>query len=153
MGTPYDNIFSRFLSFIDDYDFFNLRNGESKEEFDERIEDTLNLYFQRAVAKYTNPVSDLSRDDKMQCFINKIRPLEEEIISLMMLREYYRNKLNFLMGLKGGFSDRDWKNHDKSNKMNQYRQMIKEIEYEIKTLRNENTFSDDNGMKNNEWIG
>lgn len=95
--------------------------------------------------KFSHTSTKLTRNDQTQTFDNDLRDVEIEIIGLLMLREYYRKQLNFLASLKHSFSDKDWKSHDKANQMNQYRQLLKEIQDEIKQLTVANSYQTDNG--------
>lgn len=168
MGTPYTRCYEAFMGHLDDYELLYPFDDETPEEFDTRLNYTFMQYFNSAIVKLTNAITSLERDDNKQVtetdmegnsnvtygeFLNNLRPIEIEIIGLLMLKEYYRKKLNFLSSLRHSFSDRDWKSHDKSNQMNQYRQMLKEIDNEIDMLSIKNSFIDDKGNAKKDWLG
>jgi hypothetical protein len=145
MATPYTECYDSFLSHIDDIELLYPYENEKDYEFEERLDDTLYMLFKSAIPKFRFSKTKLTRDDTMQTFINDLRPLEIEIIGLLMLKEYYRKKLNFLVQLKHSFSDKDWKSNDKSNQMNQYRHLLLEVDDEIQELTINNSYTTDDG--------
>jgi hypothetical protein len=145
MATSYEEVYDVFLSQLDDVEILYPFSTETEEEYQIRLNTILLQYLNRAINKFTNPVTSLDRDDTTLTFNNTLRKLEIEIIGMSMLKEYYRKKLNFLAQLKNSFSDKDWKSHDNSSQMNQYRQMINELETDINKLKVRNTFTDEKG--------
>ena len=147
--TPYEDCYDVFLSSINDAEILYPLQGETEEEYQDRIDTLLFTLFKLAVTRFPNSKTNLKRDDDLKLFENDLRELEVEIIGLLMLKEYYRKQKNFLVSLKHSFSDKDWKSHDKSNAMNQYRQLLKEISEEIRQLIISNSYQTDNG--DTEW--
>jgi hypothetical protein len=151
LATPYSKCYEVFLRHLNDMDFLYPKDGELDTDFQVRITNTMFEIFQGAVVHFFDSTTILKRDDINQTFENDLRPVEIEIIGLYMVRDYYRKQLNFLASLKDSFSDKDWKSHDKANQMNQYRQMLKEIEDEIEGLINANSYADDYGQYE-DWL-
>jgi hypothetical protein len=151
MATPYESCYKVFLRHLTDVDFLYPMQNETETDFQIRITNYMFEMFQSAVVHYFNSSTSLERDDIIQTFVNDLRPVEIEIVGLYMVKEYYRKQLNFLASLKDSFSDKDWKSHDKSNQMNQYRQMLKETEEEIEALINANSYSNEYG-KYEDWL-
>jgi hypothetical protein len=149
MATSYEKCYEVFLRLVNDVEVLYPLEGESDTDFQLRIDTLLLEMFKSAVVKFSNPITSLKRNDATLTFDNDLRDVEIEIIGMFMLREYYRKQLNFLVALKHSFSDKDWKSHDKANQMNQYRQLLKELEDEIKPLVIDNTFKADDGSS--EW--
>lgn len=145
MGTPYQDCYDSFLGETDDVKLLFPLSNETEEEFQVRLLGTLEEFFKRAIPKFFGSQTKLTRDDSVSEFENILRPIEIQIIGLLMLKEYYRKQLNFLASLKGSFSDKDFKAHDKSNQMNQYRQLVKEISSDIKDLAIQNSYYGENG--------
>jgi hypothetical protein len=145
MATSYEEVYESFLSNIKDKKILYPLEGESEQQYQDRLATYLLSTFKKAVPKFIGAKTNLSRNDTIEMFINDLRPLEIEIIGLLMLKEYYRDQLNFLASLNLSFSDKDWKSHEKSNQMNQYRQMLKEITDEIRVLVVQNGAYDNNG--------
>lgn len=145
MSTPISKCYDAFLSHMDDNDLFYPFSDETEDEFEERLEDTCNQYFRQAIVKFFFSKTSLEIDEVRATFVNDLRPIEIEIIGLLMVKEYYRKKLNFLSRIGYSYSDKDWKNHDKSSQMNQYRQMLKEIDEEINALILRNSYTTNTG--------
>jgi hypothetical protein len=145
MATSYEKCYDVFLSSTNDAEILYPANGETEEEYQKRIDTLLLDTLKKAVVKFFNPTTKLTRNDTTQMFDNDLRDVEVEIIGLLMIKEYYRKQLNFLASLKDSFSDKDWKSHDKANQMNQYRLLLKEIQDEIKQLTVANSYQTDNG--------
>lgn len=143
--TPYSKVFDAFLSRIDDVELLYPYDNESEVEFQDRVTTLLKTFLNIAVSKFISSETSLERDDSQEYFYNDLRDLEVEILSLLMMKEYYRKKMNFLVQLKHSFSDKDWKSHDKSNQLNQYRQLVKEIDAEVRSLINQNALVDNAG--------
>lgn len=149
--TPYQEVYSVFLRNMDDVEILYPLPDETDEEHLERLELICYEYLKSAVARFFYSATPLTMDDTQFIFTNNLRPVEIEILGLLMLKEYYRKKLNFLASLRHSFSDKDWKSHDKSNAMNQYRQMIKELDREISSLKTSNNMFDDTGNLTGWW--
>jgi hypothetical protein len=151
MATPYESCYEVFLRHIKDESFLYPLDDEFDVDFENRITGSLLELFKSAVVHFFSASTSLKRDDTTQMFVNNLREVEIEIIGLYMIREYYRGQLNFFASLKDSFSDKDFKSHDKGNQMNQYRQMLKEIEDEISILIINNSQSDNDG-KYVDWL-
>ena len=149
--TSYQDVYDVFLRHIDDVEILYPLADETDEEHQERLSILCYEYLKGAIARFFYSETPLIRDDANNSFENTLREVEVEILGLYMLREYYRKKLNFLASLRHSFSDKDWKSHDKSNAMNQYRQMLKEVEKEIEELRTSNSMFDSNGNLTGWW--
>jgi hypothetical protein len=125
--------------------------NETEQEFEDRLHTLLFETFKSAVVRFFNSKTPLTREDSMETFFNDLRPIEIEIIGLYMLREYYRKQMDFLVSLKHSFSDKDFKSHDKSNQLNQYRQLLKETEEEINSLIIKNSYISNAGVRSGWW--
>jgi hypothetical protein len=151
MGTPYSDCYDAFLEHIEDVNILYPYEGETEQEFEDRTDTLLFSFFKKAVSRFYYSKTPLARNDMLQMFNNDLRPVEIEIIGMMMLREYYRKQMNFLIALKHSFSDKDWKSHDKSNQLSQYRQLLKDTQQEIKQLIVDNSLVSDTGQLE-EWL-
>lgn len=142
MSTSYDECYEVFLSNINDADILYPLEEESQVEYKIRLQNILLQTFKNAIIHYTSTHTSFERDDTTQQFVNSLKDIEIAIIGLLMVIEYYNKQLNYLVGLKGSFSDKDWTSHDKSAQMSQYRQLINEKKKEIKALMLANSFYD-----------
>jgi hypothetical protein len=150
MATPYELPYDVFLDNIDDPQILYPKEDETEIEYDERIQDTLLSMLKRAVIKFKHSATKLDRDDTNKIFLYDLREVEIEIIGMMMLKEYYKKRLNFLASVKRSFKDKDWQSHDISSHMGKFQNLISETNSEIKTLIADNSFTDDDGSYG--WI-
>lgn len=150
MATSYEECYEMFLGKIDDNDILFPACDETNEEHLVRLTQICYSYFCSAIAKAIKFPTPLKRDNVTKMFENELQPIEIECISLLMLKEYYRKKLNYTAKLTNSASDRDWKPHSPANQMNQYRQMIREIEKEVNTCMNQFSYYKD-GEFDNGW--
>lgn len=151
MATPYSDCYDVFLSHINDAEILYPYDEETEELYQNRIHSVCLTMFKRAVVKFFFSQTSLKKDNNTETFENDLRDIEVEIIGMFMLREYYRKQLNFLASLKQSFSDKDWKAHDPSGQMNQYRQMLKETDTEINELIIKNSYTDEAGSLKGWW--
>lgn len=147
MTTPYMAVYDMFLLSINDVELLYPFKDETEENYQKRLGNVLKGYLKKAIVRFRSFETNLEYDDSKDEFKNGLRDIEIEILALLMLKEYYRKKLNFLASLKHSFSDKDWKSHDKSNQMNQYRQLLKETDNEIRLLTIKRSFEGDNGER------
>lgn len=128
-----DDVYNAFLPYVaDEVEWINPYDDETEEEHEMRLREKLNVLFIKSIPKVIGLQHSKKYDKKTGLFEEDLNDKEIDIIVLTMLREYYRDKLNFIVTLKHNYSDKFWKSHDKSAMVNQYRQMIKETEKEIR---------------------
>lgn len=151
MSTSYTECYEVFLRYVNDSSILYPSPNETEQEFEDRLHTLLFETFKSAVVRFFNSKTPLTREDSMETFFNDLRPIEIEIIGLYMLREYYRKQMDFLVSLKHSFSDKDFKSHDKSNQLNQYRQLLKETEEEINSLIIKNSYISNAGVRSGWW--
>ena len=87
MATPYETIYNRALSKLEDPTLVMLP--------EEDLEDMLHGWMLSAIAKHRKCEHDLSdRDEELKQFNSDLSDLELEIISLLMCREWVSQQLN-----------------------------------------------------------
>ena len=87
MATPYETIYNRALSKIEDPTLAMLP--------EEDLENMLHGYLMSAIAKHRKCEHDLSdRDEELRQFNSDLSDLEIEIISLLMCREWVSQQIN-----------------------------------------------------------
>lgn len=154
LGTSFDDIYDVFLTYvIDEVEWINPYDDETEQEHIERIQSKLDSLIMLALPKVHGLQHSKETDRYGRCFLEQLNDKEIDIIALCMLREYYRSKLNFIVTLKHNYSDKFWKSHDKSAMTNQYRQMIKETELEIRNAIIDLSYYDGDTGKFNGWAG
>lgn len=87
MGTPYNTVYSWALRKIED---------PSLTEWPEEVlENELHGWMLSAIAKFRRCKNDLSdRDDESKCFNSDLLLIEQEILGVMMAREWLAPQLN-----------------------------------------------------------
>lgn len=86
MMTPYETVYTRFLSKIRDYPLLEELNKENGKEF---VESIMNDYLLSAIANFTYRTTRIKdRDDETKQFNNKLNEAEIEILAKFMLVAY-----------------------------------------------------------------
>ena len=87
MGTPYDVVYKWALRKIEDPTLAQLP--------DEVLDDELHGWMLSAIAKFRQCKNDLSkRDDELRCFDSDLLLIEQEILAVLMAREWLAPQLN-----------------------------------------------------------
>ena len=90
MGTPFSDVYKRFLQKISDFKFLSLP--------EEDVEEMLYGYLISAIVKTKPCKSDLSkRDETEKCFTDTLLDIEIEILALQMVCEWVEPQLNSVM--------------------------------------------------------
>lgn len=149
--TSYQEVYDVFMREVNDIEILYPMTNESEEDYRTRVGYICLESLKGVIPRFFFSKTKLTCNHQTEMFENTLRPIEIEILGFMMLKQYYRKQLNYLASLKHSFSDKDWKSHDKSNAMNQYRQMIKEAQNEIDLLTTNNEYFDDDGNMVGWW--
>ena len=87
MGTPYDAIYKWALRKIEDPSLAELP--------DEILDEELHGWMLSAIAKFRQCKNNLSeRDDELRCFNSDLLLIEQEILAVLMAREWLAPQLN-----------------------------------------------------------
>ena len=87
MGTPYDVIYKWALRKIEDPSLAQLP--------DEILDEELHGWMLGAIAKFRQCKNDLSqRDDELRCFNSDLLLIEQEILAVLITREWLAPQLN-----------------------------------------------------------
>ncbi|MET3209914.1 UNVERIFIED_CONTAM: hypothetical protein ABIC26_002862 [Paenibacillus sp. PvR008] len=108
--TPYSKIFERFQSKIQDYtiDEMFLRSIEDYEDY-------LTGFLKSGLVKFSYCKSDLSdRDEENKNFTADLTELEQEILSQLMLGEWFEKEVNNILDMRLAISSSDWKRYSES---------------------------------------
>lgn len=147
MSTRIDKIYASFLRKLSDYKF-----SISDEESREYIEETLYGYYSSARADFFQCQKDLStnRDDSndyieaTNIFVNsKLSEQEIEIISTLMLVEYFKPIIIRNETLEQALGDSDFNIYSQANHINQLKDMYRELKREANVKVGRYTFVSD----------
>lgn len=87
MGTPYDVVYKWALRKIEDPSLTQWP--------DEVLDEELHGWMLSAIAKFRQCKNDLSdRDDELRCFNSELLLIEQEILAVLMAREWLAPQLN-----------------------------------------------------------
>lgn len=135
MSTSYQNIYGRFLSKITDFDHDNILGADL---------DALMLgYLKSAIPKFTECKTNLARNDTTTAFTNTLSELEEEFISLMMVVEWMRPRINYSDLMEQQLSSKDFEQFSQANQIKELRALKKDTQTEIDDLIVKYTYSGD----------
>ena len=126
MATSYQDVYSRFLSKITDYNFLNLTENE--------IEYHLEKFLKSSIVKfrYCNKLSD--RDDSIKSFNETLTDEEQEILSVLMCVEYLSPKILTDDLLKQTLSSKDYTLYSQANHIKEVRSIKDSYQKEASSL-------------------
>ncbi|KAF6620444.1 hypothetical protein HFE03_07255 [Paenibacillus sp. EKM102P] len=108
--TPYSKIFERFQGKIQDYtiDEMFLNSIEDYENY-------LTGFLKSGLVKFSYCKNDLSdRDEENRNFTADLTELEQEILSQLMLSEWFEKEVNNILDMRLAISSTDWKRYSES---------------------------------------
>lgn len=108
--TPYSKIFERFQGKIQDYtiDEMFLNSIEDYENY-------LTGFLRSGLVKFSYCKNDLSdRDEENRSFTADLTELEQEILSQLMLGEWFEKEVNNILDMRLAISSSDWKRYSES---------------------------------------
>ena len=106
MNTPFENVYSVFLSKITDYEILKLE----EEEINEELEMILRKAFSRFVT-----IKKCKLDKDLKEFTRELTDLEINIIATFMLSEWLRPKIYSITLLKQSLSSKDFSMYSQAN--------------------------------------
>lgn len=122
MGTPYGNIYDRFLTKVTDYGFSNQSSFESKAI----------KFLRSAIPKFIWCRSDLTmRDDSTQAFSIDLSEYEEEILSIYMVQEWIRPQINDLGNIRLDLGSREFQVTSQANHLDKLVALKKDMQEEL----------------------
>ncbi|MEJ3719129.1 hypothetical protein WGM54_14000 [Paenibacillus polymyxa] len=108
--TPYSKIFERFQGKIQDYtiDEMFLNSIEDYENY-------LTGFLKSGLVKFSYCKNDLfDRDEENRSFTADLTELEQEILSQLMLSEWFEKEVNNILDMRLAISSSDWKRYSES---------------------------------------
>ena len=135
MATPYETIYTRCLSRITDPSLVMLP--------EEDLEKMLYGWMLSAIAKHRKCTHDLSnRDEKEKRFNVDLTDLEQEILSILMVREWVSQQLHSITLTLQVFSGKETKYYSQSQHIAELRAMDEELRLEAQKLSRDYTYTD-----------
>jgi len=126
MTTPYENLYSRFLSKITDYDHDSMDSNT--------LNDLILGYLKGALPKFIDSRTSLTRDDDTSLFSETLSELEEEIIASMMIIEWLNPRINFSDLLEKYLSPKDFNDFSPANQLKEIKSLRTTAQGDVDTL-------------------
>lgn len=135
MATPYETIYNRALSKIEDPTLAMLP--------EEDLENMLHGYLMSAIAKHRKCDHDLSdRDEELKQFNFDLSDLEMEILSILMVREWISQRLNSVTNVMQVFGGKEEKWFSQASHIKELREMDDRLRLEAQQLSRDYSYTD-----------
>jgi hypothetical protein len=130
VATPYSNIFERFANSIQDFeiDALYLASTPSYEAY-------LIGFLSKATIKFRKCSEDLTvRSDVTKEFTATLTDEEEEIISALMVVEWFTKETNRILDIRMGLSDTDFKRYSEAQNLREKSNRLKQLKIDTDKL-------------------
>ena len=135
MATPYETIYNRALSKLEDPTLAMLP--------EEDLENMLHGYLMSAIAKHRKCEHDLSdRDEELKQFNFDLSDLEMEILSILMVREWISQRLNSVTNVMQVFGGKEEKWFSQASHIKELREMDDRLRLEAQQLSRDYSYID-----------
>ena len=135
MATPYETIYNRALSKLEDPTLAMLP--------EEDLENMLHGYLMSAIAKHRKCEHDLSdRDEELKQFNFDLSDLEIEIISILMTREWISQRLNSVTNVMQVCGGKEEKWFSQASHIKELREMDDRLRLEAQQLSRDYSYID-----------
>ena len=140
MATPYETIYTRCLAKLEDPTLAMLP--------EEDLENMLHGYLMSAIAKHRKCEHDLSdRDEELKQFNSDLSDLEQEIISLLMCREWISSQLLSVTNTLQVFSGKETNYYSQAAHLKELQALDEKYRLEAQQLSRDYTY------ESNEYFG
>ena len=133
--TSYETIFNRALSKIEDPTLAMLDEGD--------LENMLYGWLISAVAKHRKCTNDLSdRDDELRQFNVDLTDIEQEILAILMTREWVGQQLKSVTNTLQVYSGKETKYYSQAQHLSELRALDESLRLEAQQLSRDYTYVD-----------
>lgn len=131
--TSYETIYNRALSKIEDPILIQLP--------EEDFESMLHGWLTSAIAKHRKCTHDLSdRDDELRQFNVDLTDIEQEILAILMVREWLAPQLNSVTLTSQVFGGKEEKFYAQANHLSELRELDERLRLEAQQLSRDYTY-------------
>ena len=131
--TSYETIYNRALSKIEDPMLIQLP--------EEDFENMLHGWLTSAIAKHRKCTHDLSdRDDELRQFNVDLTDIEQEILAILMVREWLAPQLNSVTLTSQVFGGKEEKFYAQANHLSELRELDERLRLEAQQLSRDYTY-------------
>ncbi|MEX3625191.1 hypothetical protein [Viridibacillus arvi] len=138
MATPFEPIYKKFLSLIDDYELGIPTQEELNEILFEYLDQARSLYFPQC----KKDLESLTEDMGLGEFSEDLSSQEQYILALGMKKAWLSPKLNFSDNMTKEIGDRDYKAVQGTNYLKELSKLDEKIEDEIRRYAVAYTYKD-----------
>ena len=139
--TLYSTLYEKCLSRLEDPSLVMLP--------EEDLENMLHEWLLSAVAKMRKCVSDLSdRDDKLKQFNVDLTDVEQEILSILMVRAWVSQQLHSVTNVLQVFSGKEAKYYSQAQHLAELRALDEDLKLEAQKLSRDFTYVDNTYFEN-----
>lgn len=133
--TSYETIYNRALSKIEDPTLAMLD--------DEDLEATLHGWLTSAISKHRKCTHDLSdRDDELRQFNSDLTDIEQEILAILVTREWVGQQLKSVTNTLQVFSGKETKYYSQAQHLSELRALDESLKLEAQQLSRDYTYFD-----------
>lgn len=133
MGTPFSDVYKRFLQKISDFQFLSLP--------EEDVEEILYGYLISAIVKTRQCKSDLSRrNEEEKAFEDTLLDVEIEILALQMVCEWVEPQLNSVLYTRQFIGTKEEKFFAQANQMEKLKSLRDSAELRSRQLRRDYSY-------------
>lgn len=133
--TSYETIYNRALSKIEDPTLAMLN--------DEDLENMLYGWLTSAIAKHRKCTNDLSdRDDEIRQFNADLTDIEQEILAILMTREWVGQQLKSVTNTLQVYSGKETKYYSQAQHLSELRALDESLKLEAQQLSRDYTYVD-----------
>lgn len=133
--TSYETIYNRALSKIEDPTLAMLDEGD--------LENMLYGWLTSAIAKHRKCTNDLSdRDDELRQFNVDLTDIEQEILAILMTREWVGQQLKSVTNTLQVFSGKETKHYSQAQHLSELRALDDSLRLEAQQLSRDYTYVD-----------
>jgi len=140
MATPFEDVYSFFLSKVSDYSFVKFTDEELEEEFEK--------YLRSACAKFFSAGNRLDKDLTFKEFERDLTDLEIEILALLMVIEYLNPKIIATENMKQFLGTKEYKIYSQANHLSKMLELKNQIKSEVNHLMSQYSYKDGIGGLN-----
>ena len=135
MGTPYETIYKWALRKIED--------PSLAQWSDEDLDNELHGWMLGAIAKFRKCKNDLSdRDDELKCFNTDLLLIEQEILAVLMAREWLAPQLNSVNLTRQVFGGKEEKFYSQASHGEFLNERDEKLKLEAQQLHRDYTYTD-----------
>lgn len=110
---------------------------------EEDLENMLHDYLTSAIAKFRKCEHDLSdRDEELKQFNVDLSDLEQEILAIMMVREWIAQRLHSVTNVLQVFSGKEEKYYSQAQHISELRALDESLQIEAQKLSRDYTYTD-----------